>query len=29
MPEGNPSPYLKELLSKVGGAEVEFWDFTL
>jgi hypothetical protein len=26
---GNPSPYLKELLSKVGSSEIEFMDFTL
>jgi hypothetical protein len=27
--EGEPSPYLKELLSKVGSSEIEFLDFTL
>ncbi len=26
---GEPSPYLKELLSKVGNSEIEFMDFTL
>jgi hypothetical protein len=26
---GNPSPYLKELLSKVGNSQIEFMDFTL
>ena len=26
---GEPSPYLKELLSKVGSSEIEFMDFTL